>query len=263
VYRLSWVLPAFNEVENIGGSIRAAQMALDSLVQAGRLEDWEIVVVDDGSADGTADVVSSHSSPRVRLLRHSVNMGYGAALRTGFRGARGDLVFFTDADLQFDAMQVARLMPWVDSHDIVAGYRSPRQDPWVRRANARAWGLALYGVFGLDVQDVNCAFKIFHRRVLNSVSIRSEGAFVNAEILVQAKQQGFNIRQVAVSHFAREAGTQTGAQPRVVFRAIKELARFYRGDWGMVAPLSDAAASPLVGPWTSDPRAASVARTIR
>jgi glycosyltransferase involved in cell wall biosynthesis len=263
VYRLSWVLPAHNEVENISRSIVAAEAVLNVLVRSGQLIDWEVVVVDDGSADGTAAAVAAHQDVRVRLVRHGANQGYGAALRTGFRAARGNLVFFTDADLQFDAQEVVRLMPWVGQYDIVAGYRAPRQDPWVRRVNAKAWGLALYGVFGLDVQDVNCAFKLFHKHVLDAVSIRSEGAFVNAEILVQAQQRGFRIRQVPVSHFAREAGTQSGAQPRVVLRALKELARFYRGDWGTNAPFSDAAASPPVGPWTSEPRAASVASTIR
>ncbi len=263
MYSLSCILPAHNEAENIRESIGAAELALSALVQSGVLSDWEILVVDDGSEDSTAAVVEAHTGPGVRLVRHLVNLGYGAALRTGFHEARGDLLFFTDADLQFDAKEIARLMPWVKDYDIVAGYRSPRQDPWVRRVNARAWGLALHGVFGLDVQDVNCAFKVFHRRVLDTVSIRSEGAFVNAEILVQAKQRGFRLREVPVSHFARVAGAQSGAQPRVVIRALKELARFYRGDWGMSPPLPNAVASPPVGPWTSGPRAASVASTMR
>ena len=139
-----------------------------------------------------------------------------------------DLVFFTDADLQFDAMEIDRLLPWIERYDIVAGYRSPRQDPWVRRANAAAWGLALYGAFGLDVEDVNCAFKLFKRKVLDGLTIDSDGAFVNAEILLRATMRGYTIKQVPVSHYARSAGIQTGAQPRVVLRAFRELARFYR-----------------------------------
>ena len=158
---------------------------------------------------------------------------------------------------------IARLMPWIGDYDIVAGYRAPRLDPWARRANARAWGMALHGVFGLDIQDVNCAFKVFHRRVLDVVHIRSDGAFVNAEILVQALQRGFRIREVPVSHFIRSSGMQSGAQPKVVLRALREMARFYREDWGRTASSSLAVAKPAVGPWTSDTRAASVASTIR
>lgn len=225
---LSFVLPAFNERENIKAAVQQASRALSTLVGAGMLDDWEVVVVDDGSMDGTADVVRELYDPSVRLVQHQVNLGYGAALRTGFEASTMDLIFFTDADLQFDAMEIDRLLPWIERFDIVAGYRSPRQDPWVRRANAAAWGLALYGAFGLEVEDVNCAFKLFRRPVLDGLPIDSDGAFVNAEILLRAKMRGYTIKQVAVSHYARPAGVQTGAQPRVVLRAFRELARFYR-----------------------------------
>ena len=121
----------------------------------------------------------------------------------------------------------------------------------MRRANAAAWGMALYGAFGLEITDVNCAFKLFRREVLDGLAIDSDGAFVNAEILLKASQRGFTIKQVPVSHFARTTGTQTGAHPKVVIRAFVELARFYR------------LSKETEGPWTSDQRAASVANTMR
>ena len=225
---LSFVLPAYNEAENIEESVRQGVRALERLVSTGQLSIWEIVVVDDGSTDGTVEHVRAVGDPRIRLVMHAKNQGYGAALRTGFSSARHELVFFTDSDLQFDAGEIGRLIPWIADFDIVAGYRSSRQDPWVRRANAAAWGMALYGAFGLDVEDVNCAFKLFRRPVLDGIEIRSDGAFINAEILLKAVAQGFTLKQIPVSHFAREAGEQTGARPKVVFRAFRELARFYR-----------------------------------
>jgi len=225
---LSCVLPAFNEAENIELSIHHARGAMEQLVCKGMLSEWEIIVVDDGSLDGTAERVASLGGSGVRLIRHPQNRGYGATLRTGFAAARMSHVFFTDADLQFDAQEIDRLLPWIGQYDIVAGFRSPRQDPWVRRANAAAWGLALHRAFGLDVEDVNCAFKLFRREVLEDLHIDSQGAFVNAEILLKARVEGFTIKQVPVSHFARSAGTQTGAHPKVVLRAVRELARFYR-----------------------------------
>ncbi len=248
---ITFVLPAFNEGQNIQRSIRAASTALGRLVGQGRIGRWEVIVVDDGSDDDTADQVQAMAIEGVRLVTHARNRGYGAALRSGFNAAKGTLVFFTDADLQFNADEIDRLLPWVSEYDIVAGYRSPRQDPWVRRANAAAWGMALYGAFGLEVTDVNCAFKLFKREVLEGLEIDSAGAFVNAEILLKASQRGFTIKQVPVSHFARTQGTQTGAHPKVVLRAFVELARFYR-----LSKETD-------GPWTSSQRAASVARTMR
>ena len=225
---LSFVLPAFNEAENIEECLRQGVHALERLVSAGQLSSWEIVVVDDGSTDSTVDHVRGVNDPRIRLVMHAENQGYGSALRTGFSSARHELVFFTDSDLQFDAGEIGRLVPWIADFDIVAGYRSPRQDPWVRRANAAAWGMALYGAFGLDVEDVNCAFKLFRRSVLEGLEIHSEGAFINAEILLKAVGRGYTLKQVPVSHFARTAGEQTGAHPKVVLRAFRELARFYR-----------------------------------
>lgn len=249
--QLTYVLPAYNEGANIRRSIVAAQAALCRLESEGRISGWEVVVVDDGSVDGTGDQVRSLDFPHVRLVTHPQNRGYGAALRSGFNAARGDLIFFTDADLQFNADEIDRLLPWVERYDIVAGYRSPRQDPWMRRANAAAWGMALYGAFGLSVTDVNCAFKLFRREVLEGLAIDSDGAFVNAEILLKAKQRGCTFKQVPVSHFARTAGSQTGAQPKVVLRAFVELAKFYR-----LSKETD-------GPWTSSQRAASLASTMR
>lgn len=225
---LSFVLPAFNEEANIAESIRRGCSVLARLEHQGLIAEWEIVVVDDGSCDGTVARARGMVEPRVRVVSHSENLGYGAALRTGFDAAQGELVFFTDADLQFDVEELDRLVPFIDEFDIVAGVRSPRQDPWMRRANAVAWAMALYGAFGLDVQDVNCAFKLFRAEVFDGLSISSDGAFVNAEILLKSAQRGFTIRQVPVSHFARPAGEQTGADPKVVLRAIRELARFYR-----------------------------------
>ena len=225
---LSVVLPAFNEAANISESIRRGASALLRLMHEGTLSDWEIVVVDDGSSDETVSIARSVEEPRLKIVMHAQNRGYGAALRSGFAAAQNDLVFFTDADLQFDFEELERLIPHIERYDIVAGVRQQRQDPWVRRANAAAWGMALYGAFGLEVDDVNCAFKLFRANVLQGIEISSDGAFVNAEILLKAAQRGFSMIQVPVSHFPRSAGDQTGADPKVVLRALRELARFYR-----------------------------------
>ena len=251
IHDLSFVLPAYNEAANVEESIRQGQTALERLVEIGAITNWQIVVVDDGSSDGTGRLVQRFVDDRIQLVSHYVNRGYGAALRSGFDAAKGSLVFFTDADLQFDATEIDRLLPWINRYDMVCGYRSERQDPWVRRANAAAWGIALYGAFGLDVEDVNCAFKLFRKDVLNGLEIESSGAFVNAEILIKAIQKGCSIKQVPVSHFARSAGEQTGADPRVVLRAFRELARFYR------------LSKDTEGPWTSSERTTSLANPMR
>jgi len=222
---LSLVFPVFDEEHNLGALLDQA------LALAPRLApDFEIVVVDDGSRDGSARIALERrlAEPRVRLIRHASNRGYGAALRSGLREARGELVFFSDADLQFDLEEIVSLLAHARDFDVVAGYRLPRRDPWGRRAMAAVWGALVRRLFDLRVRDIDCAFKVFRRHVIQAIPIASIGAFVNTEILVRAAQQGFRIHQVPVSHRRRRYGRQTGARPRVVLRALVELAMLFR-----------------------------------
>lgn len=221
---LSLVFPAFDEEANVGPLLDAA------LDLAPRLAaDFEIILVDDGSRDATALLAAERSrrDPRVRVVRHAVNRGYGAALRSGLREARGELVFVSDADLQFDLAELEHLLAHTRSFDIVAGHRSPRRDPVGRRLIAGAWGLLVRALFGLRVRDIGCAFKVFRRPVIEAMPIASIGAFVNTEILVRAQAAGFRIHQMPVTHRPRRHGRQTGASPRVLLRAVVELARLY------------------------------------
>ncbi|MBK9646387.1 MAG: glycosyltransferase family 2 protein [Deltaproteobacteria bacterium] len=223
--RLSVVLPAFNEAENIPRAITAAVDALERLNIS-----FEIIVVDDGSHDdtGTLAQAAQREDPRVRAVHHPRNRGYGAALKSGILSARGELIFFTDADLQFDLNELRLLLARAREADIIAGYRARRSDPKHRLINAWAWGRLVKLLFGLDVRDVDCAFKVFHREVFEQVPISSVGAFVNTEILLRAQAEGFTITQVPVSHYPRTAGTSTGANPKVIARAFWELGRLYR-----------------------------------
>ncbi|MCP5067788.1 MAG: glycosyltransferase, partial [bacterium] len=167
-----------------------------------------------------------------------------AALRSGLRAARGRWVFFSDADLQFDLSELHRLLGHADTFDIVAGIRSPRRDPWGRRLLAGVWGLLVRMLFDLSVRDIDCAFKLFRREVIDAIPIASIGAFVNTEILVRARHAGFRIHQVPVSHRPRQRGRQSGAHPRVVWRAAIELASLYRELRAPIAPATPTRAEP-------------------
>ena len=222
---LSLVFPVFDEERNIGPLLDATLELAPRLARS-----FEIVVVDDGSRDGSGRVIDRYerADTRIRVVRHRRNRGYGAALRAGLRQARGNLVFFTDADLQFDVQELSTLLAHTDSFDIVAGYRNPRRDPWPRRAIARVWGLLVRALFGLRVRDIDCAFKVFHRSVIETIAVESIGAFVNTEVLVRARREGFRIHQVPVTHRRRRHGSQSAANPRVIARAVVELATLYR-----------------------------------
>jgi glycosyltransferase involved in cell wall biosynthesis len=223
---LSLVFPVFDEEDNVG-PLLASAVALGR--RLGR--SFEIIVVDDGSRDASGARIATARAlhPEIRAVEHAANRGYGAALRSGLAEARGALVFFSDADLQFDLAEIERLLAHAGAFDIVAGYRERRRDPWGRRALAFGWGRLVNALFDLGVRDIDCAFKLFRREVLDAVPLASLGAFINTELLVRARAAGFRIRQVPVTHQPRRAGRATGASPRVILRALLELATMYRG----------------------------------
>jgi len=219
---LSVALPAFNEEANIVASVRAMLEAFEPLFDA-----VEIVVIDDGSRDATAARVNevSAADPRVRLLQHPANRGYGAAVTTGLRAARQPLVFYTDSDLQFDPRQLTRLLSHIDDGPIVVGYRQNRQDPLHRKLNAWAWNQLQSRLFDLGVRDIDCAFKLFRREVLDELPLVAEGAFFSTELLARLRARGHRIVEVPVDHFPRRAGAPTGARLGVIAKAFGEMWR--------------------------------------
>jgi glycosyltransferase involved in cell wall biosynthesis len=217
---LSIVLPCFNEVDNIGEAIRQAQRAARAV--AG---EHEIIVVDDGSDDGTGAVVAeaARRSSAVRLVSHAANEGYGAALRSGIEAARMPWIFLTDADLQFDLGQLAGLGPLTATADVIVGRRVNRRDPFHRRVNAAAWNRLVRLVFDVPLHDVDCAFKLVRAEMLQPLELRSTGATISTELVVKAIARGGRLAEVDVEHRARIAGRPSGARPHVVLRALREL----------------------------------------
>ena len=221
---ISVVLPAYNEEENVGPAVMGAIEVVGPIA-----EDYEVIVVDDGSRDATAEKVRQLAAryPQVRLVQHQVNQGYGAALYTGFTSARKELVFFTDSDRQFDLTEIKKLLPFIDEYDLVIGYRAPRRDPFMRKFNGWGWSALVTFLFGYTSRDVDCAFKLFRREIIDRIHIESRGATLSAEFLVRAKRAGYRIREVPLAgHRPRVAGSQTGARLDVIIRAFRELIRF-------------------------------------
>ena len=225
---LSVGMPAYNEAENIAAMIEMTRTSLDSLV-----DDLEIIVVNDGSADKTGEIVRGISAddPRVRLIEHPQNQGYGAAVRDAAWAATKELVFITDSDLQFDLSELARFLPRIQEADLVIGYRYERSDPWYRRLFGHGWSWLVNLLFGYTARDVDCAFKLFKRQVIDTIQVESGGAMFSAEFLVRAKRAGFDIIEEPVNHYPRKAGSQTGARPSVVLRAFGELFSMRRRMW--------------------------------
>jgi glycosyltransferase involved in cell wall biosynthesis len=232
VPRLSYFFPAHNEEANIAGLV---EEALDSLPAIA--ETFEIIAVNDGSRDRTralADELTARHPGIVRAVHHKTNLGYGAALRSGFAAARYELVAYTDGDRQFRVEDIGRLterLGAADAPDVVAGYRIRRADPIVRTIYARAYRLANRLFFGLRVTDVDCACKLFRAEQLDGVRVESEGAFFSAELLIKMQAAGRGVVEVGVPHYPRLAGSPTGARPQVILRAIRDFWRLRIAMW--------------------------------
>ena len=223
--RVSIVLPAHDEEPNLAEAIRQAIETAERL-----FAEYEVIVVDDGSRDGPRGVAEAAAAAnmRVRVISHSSNGGYGEALRTGFRSSRLDFVFFTDADLQFDISELERFLPYAGTVDAVVGYRLNREDPLGRRLAAYAWNLAVRVLFYVPARDIDCAFKLLDRRVLDEIEIESLGAMFNTEMMVRLGRRGASVVEVGVHHYPRRAGQARGATPRVIAVALLELLRLRR-----------------------------------
>lgn len=219
-YPISIFFPCYNEEQNV------ERVTLEALEVARKVsDDYEIIIVNDGSRDRTGKIAErlAREYPEVRVVNHEVNKGYGAALQTGFRNATKELVFYTDGDGQFRIEEITKLLPLIDEYDIVSGYRIRRQDPFIRKVNAFLWGTLVNLLFNINITDVDSAFKLYRRKIFNDISLTSEGALIDTEILAKAKAKGYSIKEVGVNHYPRVAGVQTGAKISVIVKAFVEL----------------------------------------
>jgi len=222
---ISVFFPCYNEQDNVTRTVEQALAVLEK-----EDADFEIIIVDDGSFDATgrvADEIAARNS-RVKVVHHPVNLGYGAALKSGFNAATKKLVFYTDGDGQFDIAEMPPLLPLISQYDVVSCYRLNRQDSLVRKINAWCWTKLVCLLFGMKIRDIDCAFKLYKREIFDNINLSSAGALIDAEILARAIRRGYTVTQKGVHHYPRMAGKQTGANLRVILRAFKELLKLHR-----------------------------------
>jgi glycosyltransferase involved in cell wall biosynthesis len=226
--KLSIFFPMWNEEENIERTLGAARFACDELVAAGQIEDYELLVVDDASTDATgrlADELAA-ADARVRVVHHDRNRKLGGSIKTGFAASTGDLVLYTDADLPFDLRELGRACHVLDTYgaDIVSAYRLDRTgEGYVRSVYSTLYNVLVRVVFAVKVRDVNFAGKLVRRRVFDHVQLKSEGSFIDAELIVRASKLGYRVVQIGVDYFPRTRGDSTLAAPRVIVTILREL----------------------------------------
>jgi len=230
--RLTFFFPAFNEEENVAETVRRALEQIGPLVDGS----LEVLVVDDGSTDRTPQIADALATGDARVrVHHQANRGYGGALRAGFDNARGELIGFSDGDLQFDLREMSRLLARLDDAtrpvDAVIGYRIKRRDPPHRLFIAKTYNAIVSAAFGLRVRDIDCAMKLFRRELLDGLPLTTDSPFLSAELLIKLRARGARIAQVGVNHYPRAAGTNTGASFRKILRTFRDIARLRWALW--------------------------------
>lgn len=195
------------------------------------LERFEVIAVDDGSKDKTGEILDGLAKRYAHLsvIHHSPNRGYGGALKSGLYNSRYEWIFFSDGDLQFDLAEISKLTEKSSQADLIIGYRCNRAEGLIRHLNTFLYGFLIRFLFGLEVKDIDCAFKLIRKKAIETIPpLESEGALISAELLIKAKKTGFKIIEVPVSHYPDLAGGSTGAKMSVILRMFREVFRLFR-----------------------------------
>jgi glycosyltransferase involved in cell wall biosynthesis len=236
---LTAFFPAYNDQHTIEGIVRTVAKEMRKVT-----DDFEVVVVDDGSKDQTSSILDRLAGelPFLRVIHHERNLGYGAALISGFRNAKKDLIFYTDGDGQYDVREIhsllARLRPNID---LVNGYKVKRSDPWYRIWIGTAYRLAMRSAFRLSIRDVDCDFRLFRRHVFETISLESRSGVICVEMAKKFERAGFGMVEVPVSHYPRVHGRSEFFRVRHLFFTLHGLLKIW---WNLVV-------SHRVASWTS------------
>jgi glycosyltransferase involved in cell wall biosynthesis len=246
--RLSIFFPMWNEEQYILRAVAAARGQCEELLDAGQILDYELIVVDDASTDATGRIADELAAqdPRVSVVHHATNRKLGGSMKSGFEASTGDVVLYTDADLPFEMAELGRALRVLRIYevDMVSAYRLDRTGEGPRRAVYSFFYNGLVrALFGTRVRDVNFAFKLCRREVLDHVRLVSESSFIDAELVVRTQQAGFQILQIGVDYFPRTRGVSTLSSPGVIVAMVREMFRL-RSELKHLAPVRQAAGTP-------------------
>jgi len=194
---------------------------------SGEIADYELVVVNDASTDATPRLAdeAAAANPRVKVVHHPMNRKLGGSMKSGFAASTGDVIVYTDADLPFDMRELHKALRLLRQYeaDMVSAYRFDRTDEGLTRVIYSALYNALVRVlYGVRVRDVNFAFKVCRSRIFKDISLKSEGSFIDAELVVRAKKLGYSLVQFGVDYFPRTRGVSTLSKPSVIVKILRE-----------------------------------------
>ncbi len=245
---LSIFFPMWNEEAYVGRAVSESKVVCDVMVANGTIGDYELIIVDDKSTDRTPEIADALAvaDPHIRVIHHEVNRKLGGSIKTGFNSARGDIVLYSDADLPFDFEEVPRALRLLRLYnaDLISAYRFDRTgEGYTRAIYTFFYNLMIRTLFGVKARDINFAFKLVRRNVLDGVKLRSEGSFIDAELIIRAIRSGFELQQFGVDYFPRTMGESTLSSPGVIKTIVKEMWTL-RGELDAITQVPKAVSGP-------------------
>ncbi len=222
---ISVFFPCYNDSRTIGDLVIEADRQLQQIA-----DDYEVIVVNDGSSDDSAEVLKTLAArlPSLKVITHERNRGYGGALRSGFNAATKDLVFYTDGDGQYDVRELpVLLMLLTDDTDFVNGIKMTRQDPAYRVHAGNVHRFVMRWSFWLPIHDVDCDFRLIRRRILNGIELHSNSGSICVELVKHAQRAGAGFREVSVHHYARKFGESQFFKPGRIFQTYLHIVQIW------------------------------------
>jgi glycosyltransferase involved in cell wall biosynthesis len=220
---ISFFCPAYNEEKNLPEVVAKAHGLLSSLTDT-----FEILIIENGSRDRTAEVADELAKkyPGVKAMHYAKGLGYGGALMEGFKHAKYDYVCYTDGDNQYNLDELRTGFDLIENADVTSGYVRAKAVSPFRKIQSHIFNLLIMLLFLVKIRDINCSMKIYKRKVLETIPIKSRSAFIDAEMLIRAYRAGFTIAQFPVTHFHRTSGVAIGSKPSVIWETFVDLLKY-------------------------------------
>jgi glycosyltransferase involved in cell wall biosynthesis len=223
---LSVFFPAYNDAPSLPQLIGKTFQVLEAVAA-----DYEVIVVNDGSYDNTAEVLDglvAQFGPRLRVIAHPENRGYGCALRTGFAAATRDWVFYTDGDGQYDVGEISKLIEGAGSNiGLVNGYKLERHDPWHRIWIGDVYNTLARFLFRIRIRDVDCDFRLIRRSLLEEIRLTSTSGTVCVELVRKLEMSTYDVAEVGVHHYARLYGQSQFFRVKSLLTTLRQLIGLY------------------------------------
>lgn len=223
---ISFFCPAYNDEKNLPVLIPYVSRFLSEITDT-----FEIIIVHDGGADKTGEVADALTLefPHVRVIHHPKNLGYGATLRDGFLVSKYDYVIYTDGDNQYDVREFLPYLHLLETADVMSGHAREKAVSFRRKVQSFVYNALIFLLFFVRFRDVDCAMKIYKRKVIDAITIKSTSCFIDAEMIIKSKKAGFLVSQFPVTHFPRTEGVASGSKMSVIFPTVKEMFQYRFG----------------------------------